>query len=248
MQSLCTLSPARRVQACAGSWSISRPGFENLLQRFFFIWLVLIGPAGALAESAGQNDDGSLIASDGMLQTLIAAEALPVLATAQLDWQPIRTFYSARNNKPVWTIGNRLREDAWYAIKRLTRAHEEGLLPGEYHLDEVLQNINLVGQDAFQSVELMLTDGMLRYLRHLRTGRLEPQAVDPKWHISRPTVDPVVLLTAVTESPSVHDALRQLIPSQAGYLRLKKLLRDYRALDSNGGWPVVPPGDSGPGH
>ena len=177
MQSLCILSPARRVQACAGSWSISRPGFENLLQRFFFfIWLALTGAGGALAESTGQSDEGSLIASDGMLQTLIAAEALPVHATAQLDWQSIRTFYSARNNKPVWTIGNRLREDAWYAIKRLTRAHEEGLLPGEYHLDEVLQNINLVGQDAFQSVELMLTDGMLRYLRHLRTGRLEGPA------------------------------------------------------------------------
>jgi murein L,D-transpeptidase YcbB/YkuD len=135
-----------------------------------------------------------------------------------------------------------LRDDAWYAITQLTRAHEDGLLPGEYHLDEILQNIDLVGHDAFQSVELMLTDGVLRYIRHLRTGRLEPQTVDPEWHISRPAVDPVVLLSAVTESPSVHDALRQLSPSQAGYLRLKKLLRDYRTLDSNGGWPVVPPG------
>ncbi len=243
MRSLYKLSHDCRAHACAGSRSIRHAGFENLLQRFFFIWLVLIGPAGALAESAGQNDDGSLIASDGMLQTLIAAEALPVLATAQLDWQSIRTFYLARNNQPVWTIGNRLREDAWYAIKRLTRAHEDGLLPGEYHLDEVLQNLDLAGHDAFQAVELMLTDGVLRYIRHLRTGRMEPQAVDRNWHISRPAVDPIALLTAVTESPSVHGALRQLTPTQVGYLRLKKLLRDYRRLDNKGGWPVVPPGE-----
>jgi murein L,D-transpeptidase YcbB/YkuD len=243
MRSLYKFSRNRRAYVCTGSWGIHHAVIVKLLQRFFFVWLALICVTGALAESAQQRDDRFFIASNGMLQTLIAAEALPVLATTRLDWQSIRAFYSARNHQPVWTNNNRLRDYAWYAIKQLTRAHEEGLLPGEYHLDEVLQNIDLVGQDAFQSVELMLTDAVLRYIRHLRAGRLEPKAVDPEWHISRPDIDPIASLRAVMESASVHDALRQLTPSQAGYLRLKELLRDYRTLDSIGGWPVVPPGE-----
>ncbi|MGB5177477.1 MAG: peptidoglycan-binding protein, partial [Gammaproteobacteria bacterium] len=216
----------------------------NLLQRVFFAWLVLTGAAGVMAEPAGQNDADAVVAPAGTLHALIAAEALPTLATTQLDWQSIRAFYAARNYEPVWTGGDRVRSDAGYAIDRLARSYEDGLLPGEYHVDEIRLNLDLAGQEAFQSVELMLTDGVLRYLRHLHAGRLEPQAVDPEWHISQPAVNPVALLTAVTESPSVRDALRQLTPSQVGYLRLKKLLRDYRALDSSGGWPVVPPGEA----
>lgn len=240
MQSLYTLSADCRAHACPGSRGIRRAGFENLLQRFFFIWLALTG---ALAAAAVQNDAGALVAPAGMLRSQVAAESLPAHATTRLDWESIRAFYTARNYEPVWTDGDRLRHDAWYAIDRLARANEDGLLPGEYHIEEIYLNLDQTGQEAFQSVELLLTDGVLRYLRHLRAGRLEPQAADPKWHISQPAFNPVALLTAVTGSPSVHDALRQLTPPQVGYLRLKKLLRDYRALDSSGGWPVLPPGE-----
>ena len=240
MQSLYTLSADCRAHACPGSRGIRRAGFENLLQRFFFIWLALTG---ALAAAAVQNDAGALVAPAGMLRSQVAAESLPAHATTRLDWESIRAFYTARNYEPVWTDGDRLRHDAWYAIDRLARANEDGLLPGEYHIEEIYLNLDQTGQEAFQSVELLLTDGVLRYLRHLRAGRLEPQAADPKWHISQPAFNPVALLTAVTESPSVHDALRQLTPPQVGYLRLKKLLRDYRALDSSGGWPVLPTGE-----
>ena len=244
MQSLIKLSADRRAKPCHGSRGVRRAVFENLLQRIFFTWLVLTGAAGVLAEPVGQNDAGALVAPAGTLHSLIAGEALPTPATTQLDWRSIRAFYAARNYEPVWTDGDRLRSDAWYTIDQLARSHEDGLLPGEYHLDEIHLSLDLAGQEAYQSVELLLTDGVLRYLRHLLAGRLEPQAADPKWHISQPTVNPVALLTAATESPPVHDALRQLTPSQVGYLRLKKLLRAYRALDSSGGWPVVPSGEA----
>ena len=97
MRSLYKLSHDCRAHACAGSRSIRHAGFENLLQRFFFIWLALIGPAGALAESAGQNDDGSLIASDGMLQTLIAAEAAASTDTKTLKLEPVDLANLAQN-------------------------------------------------------------------------------------------------------------------------------------------------------
>jgi murein L,D-transpeptidase YcbB/YkuD len=244
MQNLYTLSADRRTHACPGWCSMRHAGFENLIMQFIFIWLALIGAAGALAEPAGQNNDGALVTPAVMLRSQIVAEAPPSRATTQLDWQSIRAFYRARNYQPVWTDGDRLRSDTWYAIDQLARANEDGLLPGEYHLDEIRLNLDLTGQEAFRSVELLLTDGVLRYLRYLRGGRLEPQAADPNWHISRPAVNPVALLTAASESPSIRDALRQLTPSQVGYLRLKKLLRDYRALDSSGGWPVVPSGEA----
>jgi murein L,D-transpeptidase YcbB/YkuD len=239
MQSLYTLSAACCARTCPRSLGIRRAGFELLLQRLFLIWLALTG---AMAAAAEQNDEDVLLASARMLRSQIAAESLPGLTTTRLDWQSIRAFYTARNFEPVWTDGDRLRPDAWFAIDSLVRSHEDGLLPGEYHLDEIYLNLDQAGQETLQPVELLLTDGMLRYLRHLRAGRLEPQAADPKWHISRPAVNPVALLTAVMESPSIHDALQQLIPSHVGYLRLKKLLHDYRVLDSSGGWPTVPPG------
>jgi murein L,D-transpeptidase YcbB/YkuD len=205
-------------------------------------WLVFSGTPLALAQSVVPDDVRSEVQPAGSLYTLVAAETLAV-AGAKPDWPCLRAFYAGRDYEPVWTDGEQLRHKAYYAIDQLSRAGEDGLYPDEYHIDEIRRCLDGSCGTASGALELLLTDGLLKYIRHLRTGRLDPQDTGTEWHIRPPVIDPVAVLTGILASPSFQDALHQLPPRHPGYLRLKALLRGYRSLESTGGWPVIPPGE-----
>jgi murein L,D-transpeptidase YcbB/YkuD len=213
----------------------------RLLASLLLAWLVFCGMPAALAATPAHQEPVADTLPAGSLRALITTAPLSV-ATSQLDWALIRDFYEGRDFAPVWTDGNTLRNEAWFAIDRLARADEDGLFPDEYHVDEIYRGI---GESvAVDSLELYLTDGLLRYIRHMRRGRLDPLTADTEWHIPPPAVDPVAELAGIVASPSIQDALQELIPRHSGYRRLRSLLQSLRSLGSMGGWPVVPPGAS----
>ena len=213
----------------------------RLLAPLLLAWLVFCGMPAALAATPAHQESVADTLPAGSLRELITTAPLSV-AASQLDWALIRDFYEGRDFAPVWTDGNKLRHEAWFAIDRLARADEDGLFPDEYHVDEIYRGI---GESiAVDALELYLTDGLLRYIRHMRRGRLDPLTADTEWHIPPPAVDPVAELAGIVASPSIQDALQELIPRHSGYRRLRSLLQSLRSLGSTGGWPVVPPGAS----
>ena len=213
----------------------------RLLAPLLLAWLVFCGMPAALAATPAHQEPVADTLPAGSLRALITTAPLSV-ATSQLDWALVRDFYEGRDFAPVWTDGNTLRNEAWFAIDRLARADEDGLFPDEYHVDEIYRGI---GESvAVDTLELYLTDGLLRYIRHMRRGRLDPLTADTEWHIPPPAVDPVAELAGIVASPSIQDALQELIPRHSGYRRLRSLLQSLRSLGSSGGWPVVPPGAS----
>ena len=213
----------------------------RLLASLLLVWLVFCGMPAALAATPAHQESVADTLPAGSLRALITTAPLSI-ATSQLDWALIRDFYEDRDFAPVWTDGNKLRDEAWFAIDRLARADEDGLFPDEYHVDEIYRGI---GESvAVDTLELYLTDGLLRYIRHMRRGRLDPLTADTEWHIPPPAVDPVAELAGIVASPSIQDALQELIPRHSGYRRLRSLLQSLRSLGSMGGWPVVPPGAS----
>ena len=213
----------------------------RLLAPLLLAWLVFCGMPAALAATPAHQEPVADTLPAGSLRALITTAPLSV-ATSQLDWALVRDFYEGRDFAPVWTDGNTLRNEAWFAIDRLARADEDGLFPDEYHVDEIYRGI---GESvAVDTLELYLTDGLLRYIRHMRRGRLDPLTADTEWHIPPPAVDPVAELAGIVASPSIQDALQELIPRHSGYRRLRSLLQSLRSLGSMGGWPVVPPGAS----
>lgn len=164
------------------------------------------------------------------------------LSGVRLDREQLQSFYAPRDFIPVWHDGEKLRHDALLAIDTLARADREGLYSNEYHLGAIRDYLGAGQGSALDAIELLLTDGLLGYIRDIRAGRLSPAATDPEWHIQPSAVDPVAILQAVVAEESPQQALEQLSPPLAGYQRLKNLLSAYRSLASTGGWPVIPAG------
>jgi murein L,D-transpeptidase YcbB/YkuD len=218
--------------------------------RFVPFMLVLsAGLAGgdlpaALAEQQDPVDISAALPATASLRSHIDGELLPADGR-QLDWRFLRAFYTSRDYLPVWINGEQLRHEAYFAIDQLARSVEDGLFPEEYHLSQIRHWLDTKSSRVRSSMlELLLTDGLLRYIRDIRNGRLEPRLADAEWHIRPAVIDPVDVLTAIIQSDSIHDALQDLPPRHRGYRRLKSLLQAYRSLEASGGWPVIPPGET----
>lgn len=150
-------------------------------------------------------------------------------------YQPelVSEFYELAGYEPVWT-------DPGYAGEMLDLLREselEGLTPSDYHYDELLQLREKYDQpwsdrDPLQvQAEMLLTDGILLYARHLIQGKVDPRTLDESWNYTRRDFDPRVvartLLQAIDER-RVAEALQRLRPDLQFYRLMKQVLAGYR--------------------
>ncbi len=164
------------------------------------------------------------------------------LQGVRIDWALVRSFYAARGFQPAWHENGELLPDASESLGLIASASRDGLYPEEYHLNEIQAGLDMSVTLPQDSLDIMLTDGLLKYIRHRQNGRLNTQSADPQWLIRSAPVDAVAVLQTALESASVDRTLAALSPGDRGYQRLKNLLQAYRSLASVGGWPTVPPG------
>ena len=164
------------------------------------------------------------------------------LQGVRIDWALVRSFYAARGFQPAWHEKGTPLPGVSRALDMIASASRDGLYPEEYHLNEIQAGLDmsvLLPQDA---LDILLTDALLKYIRHLRSGRLNTQSADPQWLIHSAVVDAEAVLLEAIESPSPNRVLSALSPGHRGYQRLRNLLHAYRSLASAGGWPIVPSG------
>jgi len=155
-------------------------------------------------------------------------------------WKMLQRFYSEREYKPLWTGDQHL--SVQDVVSYLCRADEEGLNPGNYHLNAIRRGYESAyekteldrGKRAVRTAELELTVtyALMTYGSHLRNGYARP-----KWDVDRrdpAQVDDVLL--KVSNPEQLKQTLASLLPRHAQYQELKQALRQYREIAERGGW------------
>lgn len=201
------------------------------------------GPAAVQQQIAAQA--GQLRESGGLY-----IQGLP-LASGRL----LPDFYAARDHAPVWT--RRARVDELFEL--LATAESHGLDSADYNLPQlkVLSARSERSDDAAlaASVDLLLTESLIRFGYHQRFGKVNPQMMEPAWNFTRqfrPGQDPLQTLTAAVEAPSLSAFLGQWLDRAPIYRTLQERLAEYRGIAASGGWPEIPegptlrPGDADP--
>jgi len=147
---------------------------------------------------------------------------------------------------PVWLDpAGRPTRNLQDAAAVLGQAADEGLDPADYYLDLIARLAPGAGtastpQDLAR-LDVAVSAGMLRYLRDLHMGRVDPRTIGFRLDVPRDRHDFAALLRAATTGQRVATLAADLRPPLAQYQQLRAMLPRYRSLAADPGVVVPPP-------
>ncbi|VAW51365.1 hypothetical protein MNBD_GAMMA05-855 [hydrothermal vent metagenome] len=139
----------------------------------------------------------------------------------------------------IWIKEQSLSPQAYTALKFITNSSDHGLEPNDYHFD-LLQQLDPTADDESHLFDFILSDGLLKLIRDISVGRLDPSTVDPKWSIPRVPFDAPVFLQQALATNYFSASLGSLIPSSNQYKQLTEATVFYQKIVDRGDWQVIP--------
>lgn len=238
------------------------------VSRCWLTLLVLL--TGCASPDRGQASPRGLApASQPSVAGLETAGSVPPAAVSRVDvnrsssvlvpedWTNLESLYGVDGGPPLWTDAQgHLTVSARQALHLLRGAADDGLDPEAYRLDLLERLVRLFDggtttPEDVTSFDLTMSAGMLRYLRHIHIGRIDPRAIGFRLDVPPDRHDfPAVLRRAIDEN-RVAELTEQWRPPLRQYQQLRGALMDYRAWsrDASIAIPSVPtqavkPGDA----
>lgn len=150
----------------------------------------------------------------------------------------------------LWLQQLQLTNRAHDALAFIADSITHGLNPNDYHQDLLARLDPAVDKSNAHVFDLMLSDGMLKLIRDISSGRLDPAVVDPKWAIPRAPFNAVKFLKDALSDKQFKERLLSLVPSNNQYRQLEAAAERYQQYVDRGGWPKISlattlhPGDS----
>jgi murein L,D-transpeptidase YcbB/YkuD len=179
-------------------------------------------PAGASADLAATPltaDDVRLLLSSGALSLLrIDDEKLALLNRS----------YASRGYAPLWLDATGLNAAGTALLRRLRQIAAAGQPSVAALIGEVANRVRSHGGRPLAELELLLSTG-------LAVAAIDPD--DPTSLAEQPGVLPDI---ATVEEPLSR--LRDLLPAEPAFWRLRAGFQAYRTIEASGGWPIVPVG------
>jgi len=192
------------------------------------------------------------------LEASAESNALVVDGQQLFCTESLRRFYQRHGYASAWTHDRRPTAQVDSLLSVVLAAECEGLDRFDYHFKPLSTLLNksdsnrTLSDAALADLDLLLTDAFLLLGAHFYAGHLDPESIDPEWTANRRSGDLSTILQEALANQRVGAALRELLPPQPGYARLRTLLQELRKLRDQGGWPIVPAGaklqlgDTGP--
>lgn len=162
----------------------------------------------------------------------------------------LRSFYLQRGFTPAWVDGSGLHGRAGILLAVLASAADDGLDPDDYlpaNLPDMTAGTPSANAADLGALDVGLSAALLRYARHLRLGRLDPERLDPDGVLVRKTFDAATALANAAAADDLGGHLFALIPANPSYAGLRRSLLDYRTRAAAGGWPTPAPDRLEPG-
>lgn len=184
------------------------------------------------------------IAIRDRIRTIIDTE-LTRLVLLRADRAMVEEFYRGRGFAPIWFAERTVLPRARSAVDILRGAGAHGLDPDDYPTPF------LSDTSAYRAAvdELVLTNSMLRYIRHLAAGRVDHDRVSNAIHYDPQYPGPAATLAAVTEAADFDRAIEAIAPRHRQYRALMVARPSAGDATVEGGvvriagGPILRPGD-----
>ena len=148
----------------------------------------------------------------------------------------------------VWSDPTKI--DRW--IESVEASARDGFDVSDFRLAELrkakreLQTLNEPTPERRARIEILLSDSVVRLAFSQVFGKVNPYGLDENWNYRRERreVSPEDALVALLNSPSPGAEIDQFIARGPLYNALRDAHERYRAIEADGGWPMVPNGDT----
>ncbi len=191
------------------------------------------------------------VSADGLLRpTLdsirdartVAVEGIPLLSGRLLA-----EFYAQRGDVLVWVDPVRISD----LLDLAQRSVSEGFRPQDFHAESLRRLaapgvLESLSGNARIAADLVLSDALARYVHHHRYGKLDPVAVDSKWHDRAPASSEVLLgaMNRALGGKDLATSLNAQFSRPFWYEDLKKALERYTAQASLAELSPLPAGSN----
>jgi murein L,D-transpeptidase YcbB/YkuD len=152
-------------------------------------------------------------------------------------------FYSRQHFARAWTDSK-----AATLLRAIEESEKDGLDPKDYHQGALVAlRSETEGGSTTESTlaeyDLLLTDALIRLAYHHLFGKVDVEAMNPNWNLSRQIndVDPAEAIARAIGG-DLAEEIERLKPKSVLYRRLRDALSNYRQLAAQGGWSPVPAG------
>jgi len=215
-------------------------------QRILIAIGTLICGLAIAACGPSKREQARVAAARDTLRAAVERKTRPPYVTGDRDthmWQETRRFYKQNDYSLVWSDGSRPRAALDSLIKAVRAADQDGLVPGDYGIDELTRMRESFDPSHAADADLRFTFAYMRYAGDLAHGTIDPEDTDPQWHAAARDVDLHGALAQALDANRIEDSLRHLAPQAPQYQGLKHQLAKYRALPPNGLSAVVAAGE-----
>jgi len=194
--------------------------------------------------------------SDPVADAATASTVEEVLETTRHPWlrwpnladveTALVDLYGRESDRLVWFEGEKALPALEEAIDALSRAAEHALRASDYDVERIQEEWKRVSAKAQVEVteralfDLAVSIGVMREIRAVRTGRVDPRTLDWGYDVRPKRLDPAALLLGARDGAGVSAILDGLEPSFPHYKRNRKMLAHYRALAQAGEPEIVP--------
>ncbi len=185
------------------------------------------------------------------IKEIISTLTINSLGLTIKDNNVLKDFYSKQNYDPAWLDFAAI-DDALAGILKLD---EDGLNPDDYYystLNSLYQKFKVadkIDASEFASFDVLLTEAIIKAADHLISGKVDPILLKRRWEIAVDNYksrfdDPAQALKDAISNKNVSAELEKLKPSHYMYTGLKEKLKEFRAIQNNGGWLPVSQGET----
>jgi L,D-transpeptidase YcbB len=202
------------------------------------------------AEGGDAIRDLTHLVADDSVITLASGDTVR-LSAATLE------FYAGREHRNAWSGRRGLTEQGSAIYETLGRTEEDGLPPTRYRHDVAAQLYAALNTDDRHArlpdslavryrgaLDVLLTEGFVRYSSDLVTGTLDPSEAGIDWRIERESARHAAVLENLVAGRDPREIAEQLRPAIQYYERMRTALATFRAAAEQGGWPQVPQGET----
>ncbi len=165
---------------------------------------------------------------------LTLADKGTAIRAVDAERKAVLSLYSSNGFNPLWFKDGHITERASQALKILSRAGEEGLIPANY-LPPVLPSFEdadkNLGGDILKlaQFDVGLSARVLKYARHLSGGQFDPARLSLYYDIKTNPVDAESAAKIIAHSPFLESYLTGLAPTHPQYAMFKKALSQVAA-------------------